>query len=216
MKEFFQKYKHAWVFLYGLIYLPWFYYLERTVTHGYNVIQLPLDKKIPFIEFFIIPYYLWFAFIAVAVFYFFFTNTKEFYQLVTFLVIGMTLFLIICTLFPNGQMLRPTHFVRDNIFTDLVKHLYILDTPTNVFPSIHVYNSIGVMIAINSSEQLKSKKWAIHLTNILGCLIILSTMFLKQHSVLDVVGAGIFATIFYVFVYASEPKNTHVFSKSIS
>lgn len=216
MKEFFQKYKHAWVFLYGLIYMPWFYYLERTVTLGYNVIQLPLDKKIPFIEFFIIPYYLWFAFIAMAVFYFFFTNTKEFYQLVTFLVIGMTLFLIISTLFPNGQMLRPTHFVRDNIFTDLVKHLYILDTPTNVFPSIHVYNSIGVMIAINSSEQLKSKKWAIHLTNILGCLIILSTMFLKQHSVLDVVGAGIFATISYVFVYASEPKSAHVFSKSIS
>ena len=33
------------------------------------------------------------------------------------------------------------------MFTDMVKVLYKTDTPTNVLPSIHVFNSIGAGIA---------------------------------------------------------------------
>ena len=80
MKTFLKKYKHAWVFLYGLIYLPWFFYLEQHVTTKFHVIHTPLDDKIPFIEYFIVPYMLWFAFIAVTIGYFFFCNTNEFLQ----------------------------------------------------------------------------------------------------------------------------------------
>ena len=64
IKSFLQKYKHIWVFSYGLIYLPWFFWLEHHVTTDYHVIHCSLDDKIPFIEFFIIPYLLWFFFIA--------------------------------------------------------------------------------------------------------------------------------------------------------
>ena len=194
------------MFLYGLIYLPWFAYLEQTVTRNFNVIQIPIDKKIPFIEFFIIPYYFWFVFMIVTVLYFFFTNKTDFYRLTTFLIIGMTLFLIISTLFPNGQLLRPTRFERDNIFVDCVKFLYKADTCTNVFPSIHVYNTLGVYIAIRKSADLKSNKIIQYGSFIASILIILSTIFLKQHSVLDAIGAGIVVVIAYYFVYASAPK----------
>lgn len=34
-----RKYKHAWVFLYILVYMPWFLFLERHVTTHYHVIQ---------------------------------------------------------------------------------------------------------------------------------------------------------------------------------
>lgn len=213
MKLFFQKYKHAWVFFYGIIYFPWFHYLEKTVTHNYALVETSLDKKIPFIEFFIIPYLFWFVFMVVTVFYFFFTNKNEFYQLVSFLIIGMTLFLIISTLWPNGQALRPTHFERDNIFVDLVKNLYITDTPTNVFPSIHVYNTLGCYIAIRRSEQLKNIKWVQNITLATTTLIILSTMFLKQHSFLDVVGAGVFAVVSYVFIYVDEYRHEHAYKR---
>ncbi|MBQ8804590.1 MAG: phosphatase PAP2 family protein [Tyzzerella sp.] len=212
MKSLFQKYKHAWVFLYGFIYFPWFYYIEKNITSNFSVIQIEFDKKIPFIEHFIIPYYFWFVFMIVAVFYFFFTNKRDFYRLTGFLIIGMTLFLIISTLFPNGQLLRPTTFDRDNIFVDMVKMLYQTDTCTNVFPSIHVYNTLGVYIAIANSEPLKQKAWVQNISFITSALIILSTMFLKQHSVVDVIGAGIFAVIMYYFVYASHPKDSHSLS----
>lgn len=213
MKEFIHKYKHAWVGLYGFLYLPWFYYLEKSVTNDYKLVQTSLDKSIPFIEIFILPYLFWFAFMTLIILYFFFKDTKEFYRLALFLIIGMTLFLIICTLWPNGQTLRPKYFERDNIFVDMVKRLYLTDTPTNVFPSIHVYNTLGCYIAVRKSEHLKSIRWVQNSTFIISALIILSTMFLKQHSVLDVVGAGIFAAISYVVIYADEYKQEHSFKR---
>lgn len=125
----------------------------------------------------------------------------------------MTLFLIISTLWPNGQSLRPTHFERDNIFVDMVRNLYSSDTPTNVFPSIHVYNTLGCYIAIRKCEQLKNIKWVQNITLVVTTLIILSTMFLKQHSFLDVIGAGVFALISYVFIYAEEYKKEPSFKR---
>lgn len=211
-KALIKKYNHAWVFLYALIYMPWFSYLEEHVQRDYYLIHSPLDDFIPFVEYFIIPYYLWFAFMTISVFYFFFTDKKGFYRLTSFLIIGMTVFLIICTIFPNGLNLRPTTFTRDNFCVDLVQMLYRMDTPTNVLPSIHVFNSLGVLIAVAHCDRLKAHKGAMCCTYVLGILIIMSTVFLKQHSVTDVIAAFAMACIIYPFVYASQTRKATKFS----
>ena len=205
-KNFIKKYRHAWVLLYGLIYMPWFVYLERRKDVHYFVIHSPLDDYIPFVEYFIVPYLLWFGFVAVAAGYFFFTDKKGFYRLCAFLITGMTFFLLLCTVFPNGLNLRPITFARDNIFVDLVKYIYATDTPTNVLPSIHVFNSIGVCIAIWRSEALKRHRMIQWSAYVLAVLIILSTVFLKQHSVTDVIAAFALACVIYPFVYAAQEK----------
>lgn len=153
------------------------------------------------------PYLLWFLYMAVAAFYFFFTNKRDFYRLASFLVAGMTAFLVICTVFPNGLNLRPTTFARDNIFTALVAKLYATDTSTNVLPSIHVYNSLGIAIAISHSEALKKHPRVCQGAYILTALIIMSTMFLKQHSVTDVTAGFVMAMVVYPLVYVSERSN---------
>ncbi|MRN26701.1 phosphoesterase, partial [Romboutsia ilealis] len=84
--------------------------------------------KIPFIEYFIVPYLLWFVFIAATFLYFFFTDVDGFYRLAKLMFTGMTIFLIISTLVPNGLNLRPMYFARDNVFVDMVKMLYKADT----------------------------------------------------------------------------------------
>lgn len=99
-----KKYKHAWVFLYIFIYMPWFLFLEKHVTTDYHVIQTQFDEWIPFVEYFIIPYLMWFAFIAAAFLYFFFTDVPGFYKMAKFMFTGMTIFLIISTVFPNGRI----------------------------------------------------------------------------------------------------------------
>ena len=66
LKELFKKYNHAWVLLYALIYMPWFTYLERHVTADFYLIHSPLDDYIPFVEYFIVPYLLWFVYLAVG------------------------------------------------------------------------------------------------------------------------------------------------------
>ena len=97
----------------------------------------------------------------------------------------MTIFLIVSTLWPNGQHLRPAVMPRDNIFTRMVAALYRTDTPTNLWPSIHVYNSLGAHFAIIRSKCFEKKKGIRIGSLILASSIIMATMFIKQHSVFD-------------------------------
>jgi membrane-associated phospholipid phosphatase len=165
---------------------------------------MAVDDYIPFVEYFIVPYLLWFVYVTYAVLHFLFNNKIEFYKLCTFLFTGMTVFLIVSTIYPNGQHLRPYIFLHNNVCTDLVKWLYATDTPTNLFPSIHVYNALGVHFAIVNSESFRNNKRVRIGSFILMASIIMSTMFLKQHSVFDVITAFVMATVMYSFVYGKS------------
>ena len=196
-----KKYKHAWVFLYIFIYMPWFLLLEKHVTTNYHVIQTQFDMWIPFVEYFIIPYFMWFLFVPAIVGYEFFYSKKEYYQCCAYLFSGMTIFLIICTIWHNGLDLRQDISYNNNLCAKLVKMLYKTDTSTNVFPSLHVFNTLGCLVALYRSKGMKDKTWIKVIATIIGILIILSTMFLKQHSVWDVIGAFALAAILYPIVY---------------
>jgi len=205
--NFIHQYKHAWVFLYIFIYMPWFTLLERREGHiKHFIIHSPIDNYIPFVEYFIVPYLLWFFLVAAVVLYFFFKDKDEFYKLILFLFCGMTIFLIISTIFPNGLNLRPLTYERDNIFVDMVKLLHRSDTPTNVLPSIHVFNTLGIMAAIHQSIHLKKRFFVKAIVYTLSVLIILSTLFLKQHSVTDVVAAFALGAILYYMVYMLQEQ----------
>lgn len=200
-----QKYRHAFpLIIYGIIYLSWFSHLERTVTSHYKVIHVAFDDYIPFCEVFVVPYLLWFAYVAIVVMYFFFRDRDDYFRTCAFLFTGMTIFLLISTLWPNGHHLRPYIMPRDNIFTHMVAALYQADTPTNLWPSIHVYNSLGCHIAVMRSHRLRKNK-GIRIGSLILCIsIIMSTVFIKQHSLFDVMTAFILAAVMYGLVYRSD------------
>lgn len=206
-----KNYKHLLWQLYWLFYLPWFAYLERTVTTRFHIIHVPLDDYIPFCEYFIIPYLLWFAYIAVGIGYFALKNKQEYYNLCKILFFGMTIFLVVSTLYPNGHLLRPNTFVRDNLFTDMVRMLYEADTATNLFPSIHVYNSVAINAVIWRCEDFKENRWILYSSSVLATSIVLATMFLKQHSVFDVATGLALAAFTISFVYRHQPDAQHAF-----
>ncbi|WP_026516920.1 phosphatase PAP2 family protein [Butyrivibrio sp. MC2021] len=188
------------VLVYAPIYLTWFILLERHRFSHYAVIHTKVDDVIPFVEAFIIPYYMWFLYVSATLMILMFSfEVEEYYKNFFFLATGMTIFLIISTLFPNMHHLRPVVMPRDNIFTHLVQVIYASDTPANLWPSIHVYNSIGSMIAIQRSRRFNRRAKIIG--HIIGVSIILSTVFVKQHSVYDVITAFIMAIIFYYLFY---------------
>lgn len=209
MKKIFHQYKHAWVLLYFFIYLIWFFYLNQMTADSFHPIEVPLDASIPFIEAFIVPYYLWFPYIPLTIFYFFFTSKKEYYQCTAFLFIGMTICLIIYSIYPNGVYFRPDldALGRDNLFISLTKIIYDIDPGTNVCPSIHSFNSIGAYIAIHKSEKLKKYHWVRILSFLLTVSICLSTVFIKQHSIFDVYMAMILAAVMYLLVYKVNYRN---------
>ena len=202
LKKLIKKYGHIWIMAYFAIYLPWFLYLEKHVTTRYHVMHSVVDDWIPFNEYFIIPYFLWFAYIAAVILWFFFTNKEDYYRVCILLFTGMTLSLLICTLFPNGTDFRPYVDPEKNIFAKAVSLLYATDTCTNVFPSIHVYNSVAVHIGIIRSEQFKNNRIVRLISGVLMVSICMSNVFLKQHSIIDVAGALLLCGAVYPLVYA--------------
>lgn len=184
--------------------MAWFLALEDDSTRTYTSIHIKLDDYIPFNEWFVIPYLFWFAYVVITVSCLFFkTNKEDFYRYYAFLFIGMFTCLIIYTIWPNRQTLRPdlTTLGRDNILIRIVGLIYKLDTPTNVCPSIHVYNSIGTHIAISKNAILRNNKLIYTSSFLLMILISLSTMFLKQHSAFDSICAVALVIIVYLIVY---------------
>ena len=186
-----------------VIYMSWFSWLERNVKK-YRIIHVALDDYIPFCEVFIVPYLLWFVYVAAVVIFLMFKNKQEYYRCYIFLMTGMTIFLIVSTLWPNGHHLRPAVLPRDNLFSDLVAMLWRTDTPTNLWPSIHVYNSLGAHFAVMHSGEFAHRKGLRIGSLTLAVSIILSTVLLKQHSLFDVVTAFLLSGIMYVLVYRRD------------
>ena len=52
--------------LYAVVYLVAFYYLENRKV-AYHIIHFGIDAYIPFCEYFIIPYLMWFGYVAITV-----------------------------------------------------------------------------------------------------------------------------------------------------
>ena len=202
-KTFLNDYPHAWTILYFAVYITWFVWLESRASQPYHVIHFPLDDYIPFCEYFVIPYFLWFAYIAAVFLWLFFKDRKNFYKYILFLYTGMTLFMVVSTFYPNGHLLRPVEFERDNIFIRMVCFLYWADTSTNILPSIHVFNSIAAHMALVHLPDFRHKKRTVGCSCILCVSIILSTMFLKQHSCVDVILGITLAAAMNQFVYES-------------
>lgn len=209
MFDFIKKYKHGFIILiYSIVYTLLFAYLERQTFYGYHVVHTVFDDAIPFCEYFIVPYMLWFPYMVLAVLYFIFINKNkhEYYQLIFNLMMGMTIFLIVSYVYPNIQHLRPAEFPRDNIFTDMVRWLYRTDTPTNILPSIHVFNSLAIHMSLTNCEALRGRRGIRCGSLMLTVLIILSTMFLKQHSVIDVCLGATLALFGFLLFY---PQQAH-------
>ena len=187
-----------------MFYLAVFTYVENRPVHNMHLLVSKWDRLIPFCEYFVVPYFLWFFYIAAGVLWFALAekDRSQYWALVTNLGIGMTLFLIVSLVYPNGHTLRPTYLHRDNIFMDMVRFLWTIDTPTNVLPSIHVFNSVAVHIAVAGSPTLREKHpWVVHCSLLLCIAIIAATMFLKQHTVIDVITALGLNIVCYYFVY---------------
>lgn len=173
-----------------------------------HIIHSLADDKIPFCPYFIIPYVLWYFFLIGTVIYFAVScpSKKEYYQYLGTLGVGMTLFLLISYVYPNGQQLRPDlSAAGDSVFISAIRFLYKIDTPTNIFPSMHVFNATASCIALYQNERCRKNKVFTAGQIVLTVSIVLSTMFLKQHSVEDVMTALILNILCYQLFYKVIP-----------
>ena len=190
-----------WLPLYLLLFLA----LERMPLGRYWATQLPVDAHVPFCEWFVIPYCLWYPFLVITGLYLLRRDRAAFRRYMLFLGSTFLLSELIWFLLPNGQDLRPAVLPRENPLTALIAGLYRVDTNTNVFPSVHVLGSVGAALAVWDCRALSEKKLLRAGTAALAAVICLSTVLIKQHAVLDVVGGLLLGGLAAWAVYRSSP-----------
>lgn len=153
-----------------------------------HVMYHPIDDMIPFCEIFVIPYMFWFVYLVGMYLYTLFYDVDSFRKLMKYTAITYTATLLIYLLYPTCQELRPVDFVRNNLLTRFMAAFYQFDSNTNVCPSIHVIGSIAVCLAGLHAPKLQKLRWKLFFP-ITAILICMATVFLKQHSILDVIWA---------------------------
>ncbi len=176
----------------------------------YQEVVSSLDAYIPFCEWFVIPYYFWFVFLVGMALYGLLFDVRAFRHFMWFVILSYSATAVIYLLWPNMQALRPTDIGRDNWMVDIVHKLYNFDTNTNVCPSIHVLGSFAVCFAGLHSRTLKGWGWKVFFV-VSTVLISASTVFLKQHSILDVFAALALCAVCYplvFFVICREKKDS--------
>ena len=192
-----QKYNHSLLLLFWAVYGFMFLSLERFFPVWWPAryseavcfsVHCPLDDLIPFNEFFLIPYLFWFAFLILPGIYFFLWEPRAFRDFQWAIILTYSVTTIIYILWPTKQELRPDAFPRDNFLTDFVRDYYDFDTNTNVCPSLHVLGALATMFAGLHSKTLRGWGWKVFFV-LSTILISMSTVFLKQHSIVDVFAA---------------------------
>lgn len=195
------EFRHLWYLLYWPLFGLAFLILERFwIREEYHPVHCALDDLIPFCEAFLIPYLLWFVFLAGMVVYTLFFDVDAFRGLMKFIAVSYTAALVIYILFPNCQELRPLAFPRDNLFTRFLAGFYAFDTNTNVCPSLHVIGSAAVATSAWHSKRFSTPGWRLFFT-VTAALISVSTVFLKQHSVWDLLVAVLVCALAQYMAY---------------
>ena len=198
------QYRHLWMLLFWPI-----YWIRYPIVEFINpqercfLVHSIIDEHIPFWELFIIPYGLWLTIMLAINLYMAFYDVDNFKKYTRFLMISFSISTLIFLVYPTYQDLRPVEFPRDNLFTRLVGAIYAADTNTNVCPSEHVIGSFAFWAAAIHSKWFRTpgRLTAVTVTAILTSI---STLFLKQHSIIDVIAAIPVCLVVYWICYGKK------------
>ena len=199
-------FRHLKLLLYWPVFGIFFMYVERIrqVSYYYPM-HCSLDDIFPFCELFVIPYLFWFVYLVGMHLYTLLYDIAAFRKMMKFIIITYSAAMLIYLVFPNCQELLPIDFARDNFLTRFMSGFYQFDTNTNVCPSIHVIGSLAVWFASWEVKAFRTPGWCIGF-GVAAILICVSTVFLKQHSILDLFAAIPICLIAYVICFGKKKE----------
>lgn len=196
-------YRHVLLLFYWVAYLLVFIFIERlTPAATHAVVYSPLDDMIPFCEWFIFAYMAWHVSLVWISFYTLAYDIGAFKRFMYNLILTTALTILIYILWPNQQLLRPdlTQLGRENLLTKLVGLIYTVDSNTNVCPSLHCIGAFVVLAAALDIKRFQTTGWKVFFW-VFALLICASTVFMKQHSIMDFFAAIPLALLGYGVVY---------------
>lgn len=168
------------------------YWFIKLFQHNPIYINYYLDDKIPYWGWLVYIYNMFYPFSILAFCLLYKSDEKAYYKG----IISCAIAVIICDiiyLFIPTIMYRPITPSYDPLTNLVLKITYLFDDPPlNCFPSLHCVFCFQVIFSsIKSKCNIKRKIWLI----IGACLIILSTLFVKQHFIYDIISAFLVSLI---------------------
>lgn len=167
-----------------------------------STVALPWDAKIPLIPAWILVYFgcylswAWGYIIAAR------QDTASFYGFFTRVFFGLLTAFLVFTLFPL-EIARP-EVTGTGIFADGVRLLYRIDTPYNLLPSLHCFYNWMIFVQIRGRKEYHIVLRIF--TFLLAIAVFLSTLFLRQHYILDIVAAVFLVEISALLLKTPLPR----------
>lgn len=155
--------------------------INRFTTASVRTLSSPLDTRIPFVPISILPYLSFFVLIIWTLLSFL-TGKVRLYRQMSYSIILVSIVTYSIYLSYQTRIVRPT--VGEFGFIDnLVALLYSLDPPHSSFPSLH--SSLSTIIALS---WVRSPSRFRYLVVCWSIIIVVSTVMVKQHHLLDALG----------------------------
>ncbi|WP_426348449.1 phosphatase PAP2 family protein [Alloiococcus sp. CFN-8] len=207
-----KSYKREGFYLMIYLILTASYKLFNTPREMVYDLTIGIDRLIPFTKEFIVFYYIWYLFLAVTIIGLFLKDRESYFRYLKGLSLGLIGAYLTYTFF-QSTVPRP-EVIGNDIFAIMVRQIYAIDNPYNCFPSIHVFATVYGCLVISKSYFNSNKLFKITMY-ITGILIILSTLFVKQHVILDAVGGSALAYLAYVLYYKREGERVRIWIKKL-
>ncbi|MFD0694352.1 phosphatase PAP2 family protein [Paenibacillus sp. GCM10027628] len=176
----------------ALLSIPMVGFIYVYLNHGgerYFSLVTDLDRQIPFLKIFVVPYVSWYVFLLAGFMYLAYKDRQTYYKTLLQFIIGLLLCYVVYAIYQT-YVPRP-QISGDDWMLRLVQWVYRVDQPFNCFPSTHVLTSYLMMKAYLSTTQIS--RLVTTAVTLMSLLIIASTQFMKQHVLLDIVGAVLVA-----------------------
>lgn len=185
--------KSSWFRLSGMVVLQALCYkgtsmLSKNWKH--HLIDLPIDAYIPFIPAFILPYVLCYAHWVINIIMSVHTGEERFRKFSTALMLSQIICGILFLVVPT-TIVRPDVSMYNGIVGVLLKFIYGMDAPVNLFPSMHCLLSWFSWIAVRDCENVS--KWYKVFSLIFAIIVCISTVTVKQHFFIDIIGGVVIA-----------------------
>ena len=176
------------------------YFVTAHVLTGHHPIHVALDDVIHYCKPFIVPYVLWYLYIPLLMLWAWWKDRAVLRRQALTLLVGMLLSYIVFFAYPTVIDFRP-EAVGSDVFSWICRIIYRYDTPpVNALPSLHCSETLILYLCTFTVDPFRKKKWIHAAALIMAVLICLSTMFVKQHSALDVATGLAVAVVAYTFV----------------
>ncbi len=185
------------------------YFLSKILQGDLNLIGNTIDTKIPFLPVFFIPYCIWYFMIFLVPYYLYCKDKNKFVKYAIAYALCSIIGNIVFVAYPS-TVARP-EITGTDIFSLMAKLIYWIDTPTNCFPSLHC--AISMLFILYVCEDKNTTLLTKISTIIMSILIMLSTLFTKQHVVSDLISGDLLAVIIYFIVKPSKKLPNYIKSK---